>query len=579
MSDEQQVVDTPQSGTAAVSPQSATPSSQPAGEGTQSDVKKEGDGAGNEKKKEGKKLEDLVSLAWKGLLFLGGIFLLIFFADVGFFPTLKLTDLTATLAAVSLTGLLMLVIFAGSFVAPALMAHGSFARLNKTPLVVWMSALAGAVPAWTLCLWLFLWGAPGVAGGGLCLSLALVFATIAYRNYLSEKRKLASVDVAGNDGAAPGGQSVLRVGTKLDQFGGPLMEVLGVASTFFVGQLIATYYGILLYHSPASRDQNLWLAVWPAICFVANIGLLSIHRADEKRWWKDLGLMAGALLVIFLAMTGASSQISGGIARRFALGGIPDAVVTLSKQGCKIAEASSCGAMTCQYATPDALGVVRKVKIVSRIGSEVVLQPDQSKVQVVMKSTEVLGWAREAPPSSPRAASGVAGNDSNQERTEILHGLDCSAASAAPAASSPAPASSPNPASVPQPASSSAVALSAVALAELKTTVQNTIEQTMTARRHSVPVRARAPAAPAATNVFYDNHGEVTVNNLATERGAGDALRVNAREGTDCAPGSACATPRAATIDRLTTRTTTSVSTTSSAAASATLGAAAGVSR
>ncbi|MGF6296380.1 hypothetical protein [Paraburkholderia youngii] len=581
MSDEQPLgdsatVDTQQNGAATTSPQSATPSSQPADEGTKGGAGNEGNGVGAEKKKEGKKLEELVSLAWKGLLFFGGIVLLIFFVQVGFFPDLKLTDLTATLAAVSLTGLLMLVIFAGSFVVPALMTHASFARLNDAKGVVLMAALAGAVSAWALCLSLFHPSAFWMTV--LLYALALVLGVIAYLIHLPTKDEPATAELTGTHSETQikrGGRfiswcriSVLCVGAWLKRYGGTLLEVLWVAGAFFLGQIIATYYFALTYRSQDSSDQVLMFFAWPFLCFVANIGLLSSNGTDEKRWWKVLGATAGVLLLGFLMMTSASSLMSGGIARRLALGSIPDAVVTLSKQGCEIAEASSRGIMKCRRAKADAPGVVCPVTIVSRIGSEVVLQPKNSNFEVVMKSAEVLGWARTAPPAFASAASGAPSDGSEHGSNGKLLGLHCSDASASEPTSSPAPASSPNPTSAPQPASSSAVALSAVALAEIKTTVQNTITQTMTIHRHSVALRAHARPA---TNVFYDNHGEVTVNNLGTARGADDDLHISACEERGCAPGDACAAKSTTTIDTLATR--ASVST------SATLPAADGVSR
>ncbi|CAB3804239.1 hypothetical protein LMG28614_05987 [Paraburkholderia ultramafica] len=568
--------DTPQSGAATASPQSATNTSQPTGNGTQDGAKKESDGAAEEKKKEGKKFENLkeiVSLAWKGLLFLGGIFLLIFFLNVGFFPNIKLADLTATLAAVSMTGLLMLVIFAAAFVFPALMAHGSLARLNGAEEVVRKSAFLGAVPAWAFCLWLLKidiwWKFGGTVGLLILLALGLT-----YRKPQDAKDKPPSINRAAMDGEDRCSLSELWNGEKRNR-----SEVVGVIVAFFFGQIIAAFYFALTSSQTGSNDQLPMFFAWPVICFGANIIVLTHDRADDKRRWKYLGSAAGLLLLIFLMMTSASSLMSASIASRLALGGIPDAAVMLSKQGCEIAKASSCNAMECQAVNADGTGVVGPVTIVSRIGSEVVLQPKNPNFQVVMKSEDVLGWSRKTPRAFLHAASSVTGDSPNQGGNETQLDLPCRAASAPVAASPPAIASSPPPAPVPQASTSSATALSAVALAEIRTTVQSTLAQTMATHRHSVAIRAPAPVVPSATNVFYDNHGDVTVNNLGNASDAGNGLRVNTPEEKDCAAGSACLARRAATIDALATHSSATASTIISASASATLKAAAEVSR
>lgn len=423
MSIEQHVGNAPiphrqQSDMATASAQNATAASQSASDETQGDANKEGVAEGSEKKKEGKKLEEFVSLAWKGLLFFGGIFMLIFFVQVGFFPDLKLTDLTATLAAVSLTGLLMLVIFAGSFVVPAVMARRAFARLNDAQGVVLMAAFAGAMPARAFCLSLLQTATWWRAIEWILYGLALVLGALAYRTHIPKRDEPANFDASVENGRVQYHKSVLRAATQGKRFGGPLLEVLWVALVFFFGQIIAPYYFAITYHSTDSSNQTLMFFAWPLICFAANIALLSPERADEKRWWRDLVVTAGVLLLIFLSLTGASSLISESIARRLALGYISDAVVTLSKQGCEVAEASSGGAMTCRFARANAPGVVCPVTIVSRIGSEVVLQPMKSNFQVVVKSADVLGWARTAPPAIPSGASGVEANGPKQGSNE-----------------------------------------------------------------------------------------------------------------------------------------------------------------
>jgi hypothetical protein len=219
------------------------------------------------------------------------------------------------------------------------------------------------------------------------------------------------------------------------------------------------------------------------------------------------------------------------------------------------------------------------VTIVSRIGSEIVIQPKNSNFQVVVKSEDVLGWSRKAPRAFLHAASSVTGDIPNRGGNVTQLDLPCRAASAPVAASPPAIASSPIPVPVSQASTSPATALSAVALAEIRTTVQSTVAQTMRAHRNSVAIRAPAPVAPSATNVFYDNHGDVTVNNLGNARDAANGLRVNTPEEKDCAAGSACAVRRAATIDALVTHSSAMASATASASASATLKAAADASR
>jgi hypothetical protein len=526
--------DTKKNNAASGSPKGPAPSGQPASTSAQG-----GADGGNRMGKEKKKLEELVSLAWKGLLFLGGIFLLIFFVQVGFFPSFKLEDLTATLAAVSLIGLSLLAIFAGSFVLPALTLHDSFERLKSAKCVVLMSALAGGLPVWAISLSLLFYRTVQWWVGLLVALVALLFIFLAYQIHRPERAKPIKADSAGKvcDEETKRKCFIARCRTNTPDDGvsndsdNPLIEVISVAAVFFFAQLVATYYFVLMYR-PTDQDlgkQVIELFAWPAVCFVANVALLhNPNKTDEKNWWKTLAATAGVLLLMFMSVTGASSLMSGGIARKLALGDIPSTVVMLSKQGCEIAEVSSRSAMTCQQVKADGSGVVCPVTIVSRMGSEVVLQPENSNFEVVMKSTEVLGWARTAPPafansasgasaaSGATVASGATGSDAKQEGSKKTLSLDCSAAPTQANTTPAAPASPPSSASAPAVASSSASVLSAVRLAEIKTTAQNTIVRTMTTHRHSA-VSSRV--APAATNIFYDNHGEVTVNNIGGTRG------------------------------------------------------------
>jgi hypothetical protein len=172
----------------------------------------------------------------------------------------------------------------------------------------------------------------------------------------------------------------------------------------------------------------------------------------------------------------------------------------------------------------------------------------KSNFEVVMKSAEVLGRARTAPRAFAAAAPSATSDASDNGGKEKPLDLHCNTALAA--AVPQAPASFPGAASAPQPTSASGVKLSAVAFAEIKTTVQGTITRAMTIHRHFV---AQQMPSPSAINIFYDNHGEVTVNNLGAALGASS-------------------TPRTATVDTHATRTPTSASATTSATSQAAAG-------
>jgi hypothetical protein len=103
--------------------------------------------------------------------------------------------------------------------------------------------------------------------------------------------------------------------------------------------------------------------------------------------------------------------------------------------------------------------------------------------------------------------------------------------------------------------------LSAVAVAEIKATVQSTIVQTISRHRHFVAARTRTPST---MNVFYDNHGDVTVNDLGAPVDASQGLRVNIPK--DREPEM----PHITTIDTHTTDASTPASITISTVASAT---------
>lgn len=350
--------------------------------------------ADQKRKKEG--IAELMSLAWKGLLFCGGIFLLIFFMQVGFLPDFKLTDLTAMLAAVSLIGLLILFIFAGSFVMPVLLAGSSFVHLKSAKFVLRMSAIAGALPVWAISLSALLGGKLSTwIGCATTLSLELIVAAYFIHRPTSDKSGNAKAtrrdrNIQASNTADSGGARRLS--------NEPFLHMLLIGLAFFFGQFIATYYFVLTYRSSNSTDQVVMLFTWPVVCFFVNIALLENLDVDnEKQRWMKLGVSAGVLLLLFLLFTSASSMMTGGIARRLALGNIPGTVVTLSKKGCEIAEASSQGSMQCRYAKADAPGVICPVTIISRVGSEFVLQPEKSNFEVVIKSAEILGWARLTP--------------------------------------------------------------------------------------------------------------------------------------------------------------------------------------
>ncbi|WP_321866733.1 hypothetical protein [Paraburkholderia tropica] len=527
-----------QSSPSVLSPQDTTSGAQPPGEqidGGGSGQNNDGENEErNDGKKEGRKLEELVSLAWKGLLFFGGIFLLIFFVDVGFFPDLKLPDLTATLSAVSLTGLLMLVLFAGSFVAPALMTRGSFAQLASAQRVAWASAFAGAAPAWILCGSLLLSGSWRSWGIFCAFALAVLLISLAIRFHIQAEDVPVAADV---DGASAGqdDKEKAKVRSK-EQWDRRIArgQVFGVAVAFFIGQLVATYYIVLARSSSNSGNAVFVIVLWPILCFIVNIGLLLYPDwTDEKRWRRTLGAVAGILLFAFFTLTSASSQLTGGIARRLALGLIPDASVMLTKDGCQIAEMSSGRLMQCKRKGEDVPGVVCHVTIVSRVGSEFVLRPQGADFAVVMRSTDVLGWASKLPQGFPSDAQDVKGDTAKNGSNKELTSLICPEVSVPVAASSPSVASSPNGASAPQSVSNPQIALSATALAEINATVQGAIVQAMKPHRRLVTARAHAPVAHSATNVFYDNHGQVTVNNLGATHGADQVVHTNAYQERD----------------------------------------------
>ncbi|MBN3811984.1 MFS transporter [Paraburkholderia sp. Ac-20347] len=480
----------------------------------------------DQKKKEKCKFDDFVSLGWKALLAFGGLMLLAFFWQVQFLPEIKLADITAVLAAVAVSGVVLLLIFVASAVLPALGTYAAFKGQRQRAKSIILAAGSGGLAASALFVgsmadsswWALL---PGVAALFVFI-WAWHFAKSEWQEQERETEKQAE-------------QQEIKDMKSLDFFRskaapastGSMVVFLDVAFTafiFFVGLSFSAIFFTVSYRAqPVHAYSYAAFVVWMLLCFGYNIALATGDVRDKRRL-KVAGALIFLLVVAFLMLTGSLPLLASSVVKKLGLGEIDSASILLTSQGCDVVEATSNNEMRCSREKAGKSGTLCDVKILSRIGSEVLLSDSHS--DVVVKRDDVLGWQR-----------------SSVQKTGSARPAKCALVRAEPDTKS---------------ASEASATLSPTVVAAIQSTVQTAVTQANSVnieppraqpqpKPHPQP-RPQPPRAPG-TSVTYANQGSVTVNNYVTSSSGSDASACDTHS-----PKRVCdVTPRANTKPSCTT--------------------------
>lgn len=355
-------------------------------------------------------MSNLLSVLWTVILGVGGFFFLTYFWSIQYFPSdFDLNSMAALLAAIAVTGVGWVVLFAALIVFPALLYlvfHSNGGRSNKTN--YWELALLLVLPI-VITIQIIFFRFEGGLEWKVPFLISLIVTSIAWLIGIWNKGRIGAKDVLDNfiKCATDLGQSVL-VGVVALM---PLLVIFGLVSGF------------------ERNNPNQEGLKWAILCEVVILMIISnvLIAALHNRFRSMMFIAFGALFIL-VVVTQQWKIFSGMSVSFLKLGNIRNVNLILDKQGCQIAqqievipESSVAGisALTSGRAklSPDKPDkdsssdtcVFECVDIKSRIGQEYYLEvnPDDRNcakrqlsqrnvdraIQFVIPSSHVLSWS------------------------------------------------------------------------------------------------------------------------------------------------------------------------------------------
>lgn len=288
-----------------------------------------------------------VSLA---VLTIGGVILLLFFIRLGVMPDLDLAGATATMAAVAMIGLLVVVALGGSNIAAGITTRNlvdSWPEVFRSRWMLGVLAAPAIVAFAVVAVWSALasdWDLSSLAPWILGLMVALLLAA-AVALWRSGALKLRGFEI-----------------------------IMGLAGGGFLWLLLplcsfVTFYALWPGDRSAS-EFGVYMAGWGVLCVCMNVFVACMPKERELGGMAFMGL--GSVFIL-LALTENWTGIPAAAVRAIGLGETPVAMV-LTEQGCHTLNRAARGQAVCRLDAQTKLGWACPVLLKSRIGSPFVVE-------------------------------------------------------------------------------------------------------------------------------------------------------------------------------------------------------------
>lgn len=371
--------------------------------------------------------ENTLKIALSLMLFTGGLFVLIYFAQIEFLPEIDLANTTALLASVALVGLFSVLVLAVVFIAPGMILHQlvaegfleGWARRSKAPSsesvikntlspdpaelkrasntiersLMLSSVLASGAAAllqifvlyfsktlegwgiWNPYAWLFI----GAVFSLICALLAL---------YLGRMKNAVTMRSHVTANASWRERAINSVISK-----GAWLSFIALLSLWIIIGAAPLLPFVAAYHGPDGMSGWLLLFAWLVWIGFAN----SIWGCDRQgiKWWLVCAIALCSLYVLVIT-TSNPSFVSTTALRKLGLGGVNGVTLVINKQACQ-AIAISTGKKTCSPDEKGDLFITEKVNLLSRMGSQYLIEgcSDNGIVRIVLNKTDVISWSRQ----------------------------------------------------------------------------------------------------------------------------------------------------------------------------------------
>lgn len=323
-------------------------------------------------------LKNPVALATAGALTLGGLLILGFFLRIGFMPDVDLSGSMALLFASALAGIGALIALILATVLPGVSMR--YLLDNATIPLSWVSVLTTAGPA-------------GLLVASMVLSPLLLEPTYRPSNWTL---------IAICAGIALTADLILlwRIQHRgnLRTWGEKIWNLL--SSSFLWALGLSQVLGGALEMAIDSPHPP-FLTVFVLCCWIFFIGVINVGMAQlPLRISLIVGPLAGIFSVVVLAMlTGSFSTGSAVTLKKLGMGEVPGTTLMLTSDMCQALNATP-GTLRCEpMADKATTGVLKDVTILSRIGSNVVVEgrapkddPTQARPRLILRKDAVIAW-------------------------------------------------------------------------------------------------------------------------------------------------------------------------------------------
>ena len=331
----------------------------------------------------------------------GGIFLLMFFCQLGGMPELDLAGASAILMAVAAVGFALSAAWTGCALAAGHILRGNEPKSNelRTPKALAFLALPGWLSAFAVSCYLA-WKPNGdipTWAFSFPFVLMVVFACV----YALLKPKSDMVNDVANNGAWT------KFGRGIGYLAISYFWLLTAASAFIT--LFAMF--------PRDGDNSnflIGLVVWTTWCYLSNVVLVKVTKVNT------LVLMAGCCamsLFMLLTVSGNWAGLPMAAVRMLGLGEIPVALV-LTSEGCDHLNKAAGGRPVCRVEAGEKTATVCPALLRSRIGAPFFIElspydekgywpqvhPPTRLTAIAIAKSEIPSWSRLAPMPAKKAS-------------------------------------------------------------------------------------------------------------------------------------------------------------------------------
>lgn len=318
------------------------------------------------------------------MLFLGGLFVLIYFAHIEFLPEIDLTNATALLSSVALIGLFLIFVLCALFVFPGLIIHGlvtsnsisNFTGLKKS---AWISSTRRA--SVTAAFVVAIFHVPLLKHlVDFYLQILISFMIFGYSLYLFQDYQWKDRPETQN---------------------GMWHQLCSMSILISIWMVVAVFQTFLFSNAyQGSNDESSWFIL---VCWLFWVGASnSMWGADQKLVdWKIILLIAALSLYVMVIMASNPTMVSTSAVRTLGLGNVQNVTLLTTKDGCAVLK-SAAGPSSCSGTDSHDLFKSQPVTLLSRIGAQyfVSICNDTGLVRISLRKQDVVGW------TEPRNAKG-----------------------------------------------------------------------------------------------------------------------------------------------------------------------------